>query len=299
MANSMQVDDAARAHRSARGWEEVLDGPAPIEGKPASLPSSQFKAHVEDEIKWLRMAHDKNICRQSDNKNLTDVAEGIILQRWIEQGIWKEEWSPSDSFWLSDDWKHEGSPFLDSDGGPSDSSAEEPPVYRLSLALGWGPVPTRARSEWASRGNDKQLREAERNAIREKHRQASRPYQQFFAQISIELEKINAERNGCAPNFLYAQEAYPHYPDGPWGAEPTDHGTLAHERVKKAWISRGIWNNEWSLIPGWFWLHERPTFGYPRNTSDEGVEEHSPTSSEDGSDECSATSSEERSDTFE
>lgn len=96
------------------------------------------------------------------------------------------------------------------------------------------PKPRRPKSD-----NEKQ-RIAERRAVREREREASRPYHQFVYQISKERERIQDESaNGE-------------------GTDAADINTRAYENVKNTWTKRGIWNGRWGILPGMSWKHEGP-----------------------------------------
>jgi hypothetical protein len=96
------------------------------------------------------------------------------------------------------------------------------------------PKPRPAKSD-----NEKRWIE-ERRAVRERQREASRPYHQFVYQISKERERIQEEsENGK-------------------GADAADINTRAYENVKNTWTKRGIWNGRWGILPGMSWKHEEP-----------------------------------------
>ncbi|KAJ5158880.1 uncharacterized protein N7500_008531 [Penicillium coprophilum] len=73
--------------------------------------------------------------------------------------------------------------------------------------------------------------------------ESSRPFHQFIYQISRERERIESDYDfpGAAPV-----------------SAPTDIHTKAYENVKEIWIKRGIWNNQWGILPGLAWKHESP-----------------------------------------
>lgn len=96
------------------------------------------------------------------------------------------------------------------------------------------PKPRPAKSD-----NEKRWIE-ERRAVRERQREASRPYHQFVYQISKERERIQDES---------ANEE---------GADAADINTRSYENVKNTWTKRGIWNGRWGILPGMSWKHEVP-----------------------------------------
>ncbi|KAI1908855.1 hypothetical protein LOZ12_005099 [Ophidiomyces ophidiicola] len=70
-------------------------------------------------------------------------------------------------------------------------------------------------------------------AAHERDAAASRPYYQFFAQVSLEREGIVDDLSGVV-----------------------DIDTQAHISVKNRWVERGIWNSSWTDIPDPKWMHE-------------------------------------------
>ncbi|KAG9232395.1 hypothetical protein BJ875DRAFT_544592 [Amylocarpus encephaloides] len=96
------------------------------------------------------------------------------------------------------------------------------------------PKPRRPKSD------DEKRQITERRVVREREREASRPYHQFVYQISKERERIQEESENWE------------------GANTTDINTRAYENVKNTWTKRGIWNKRWSVLPGMSWKHEQP-----------------------------------------
>ncbi|KAJ5158881.1 uncharacterized protein N7500_008532 [Penicillium coprophilum] len=72
----------------------------------------------------------------------------------------------------------------------------------------------------------------------------SRPFHQFIYQISEERERIEKD---CVAS------------SGTVPVSPSeDVNTKAYETVKSTWLRRGIWNNQWGILPGMAWKHESP-----------------------------------------
>ncbi|KAL7619585.1 hypothetical protein AAE478_010126 [Parahypoxylon ruwenzoriense] len=73
-----------------------------------------------------------------------------------------------------------------------------------------------------------------------REREASRPIHQFFYQVTKQQERLSARDNGdlsvCA----------------------SDISTQAYEMVRASWIARGIWEDDWGVLPGLTWRHEKP-----------------------------------------
>jgi hypothetical protein len=74
--------------------------------------------------------------------------------------------------------------------------------------------------------------------VREREREASRPYHQFVYQISTERERIQEDSTSRED------------------AGAGDINTKAYENVKNTWTKRGIWDRRWGILPGMSWKHE-------------------------------------------
>ena len=74
--------------------------------------------------------------------------------------------------------------------------------------------------------------------MREREREASRPFHQFIYQVSKERERIQSE-------------------SGPIPLHSADINTKAYENVKTTWMKRSIWNTRWGVLPGMSWKHEQ------------------------------------------
>jgi hypothetical protein len=180
-----------------------------MEERHTSYPAEQFEAQEKEEVRRILNADP----RTRDRRNMpiagpewTEATE-TIRRRWIEQGIWRDRWDEagnirSQSYGL---WKH-----------------EEP------LDLG------------TCLGTDTEVESPERQAVREREREASRPYHQFIHQISKERKRIEDE---SALND---------------GVDAVDINTRAYDNVKNTWVNRRIWNERWRILPGMLWKHEEP-----------------------------------------
>lgn len=154
-----------------------------IQEHGASYPSNQLKAQKREEIKCLNEAAwnltDRN---QLVGKDISKVVEENVKKRWVEQGIWNEKWKTRTP-WR---WKHEepldpdSEPEADSDAG-FEASLFYPPSER--------PV-TKPRQP---RSAEELQQTAQRRLVRNRQREASRPYSQFIYQMSKERERIQNE----------------------------------------------------------------------------------------------------------
>lgn len=146
--------------------------------------------------------------------NAFTMAHENVKKRWVEQGIWNNNWN---QFALGR-WKHEEPLQAGSD---SETNSEEEPSSLFSF------FPKKRQPEQGRLKSEEEKRQvAKRRLIREREREASRPYHQFVYQISKERERIQDESTSgqgtgvCLPDL----------------------NTKAYENVKNTWTKRGIWN---------------------------------------------------------
>jgi hypothetical protein len=196
----------------------------------ASYPREQFSAQTSEELERLwdadpRMGGRRPIAIKGTHDKM---AHETVKKRWIEQGIWNNKWNN-----MADGrWKHEEPLEVESEL-ETDSEAESSSRF-FSFPPRPQPKSRRPKSDVEKR------RIAERRVVREREREASRPYYQFVYQISKECERIQEESvNGE-------------------GTITADINTRAYENVKNTWTKRGIWNGRWGILPGMSWKHEEP-----------------------------------------
>lgn len=166
--------------------------------------------------------------RAGDNHN--KIAQEKVKKLWVEQGIWNPRWNQ----FAAGKWKHEEPLELESESETDSETKSSRPLFPLHR-----PRPRRPKSDKESR------RTQERRIVREREREASRPYYQFVYQISKERERIQDE--------LRAGEGA--------GMSIVDINTTAYENIKNTWTKRGIWNKRWGILPGMSWKHEEPLEG--------------------------------------
>ena len=85
-------------------------------------------------------------------------------------------------------------------------------------------------------------RETERQAVDYQHRQSSPPCYQFLSQFCQEREWI--KMGLCDQDHEQDQQ--------------TNLDTKACEILKSRWIRNGIWDDDWTFVPGTSWRYERP-----------------------------------------
>lgn len=204
----------------------------------ASEPYYQFLDQRTDEKDDIIEADLNRTHRLRVGDNPSKIAYENVKRRWIEQGIWNNKWN----IYAHGRWKHEERLELESEsetGSEAASSPPPPPLFSFSMEQPQPkpPKPRRPKSD------EEKRRIAERRIIREREREASRPFYQFIYQISKEREWIQDE-----PTMMR-------------GVDSADINTRAYEKVKNTWNRRGIWNRKWSIMPGMSWKHEEPFVG--------------------------------------
>ncbi|KAI0860807.1 hypothetical protein F4860DRAFT_524735 [Xylaria cubensis] len=228
----------------------------------ASLCHRQFEIQVFEEVNRYD-EDDDEIHKVPIGVDYTTYARECIKKRWIEQGIWNKKWRWGGGTWGGPawKWKHEE---------PLEPAPELQPVSETETKCPfYSPFPWIMRSEPETAeeenseaddseedGSDEEDREEEHKEakddeetqrirkardLREREREASRPFYQFVYQLSKEREKIQqrSRRNGESIT------------------DPDDISTIAYEATKNIWIKRGIWDEKWGIMPGMSWRHEQ------------------------------------------
>ncbi|KAL8938593.1 MAG: hypothetical protein Q9211_003135 [Gyalolechia sp. 1 TL-2023] len=189
-------------------------------------------AQTSNESKYLVEKQLANPCRYPPGTDIEHMAGQIVKQRWIDQGIWKSTWSEKHH---SPDqrWKHEESlePEHESDPGSAELTGGIFADCRQ-------PEPERVSGDEEKR--QATPRRAERCAIHEREREASRPYHQFIYQVSIERQRIQDDA----------------WPGELTGKATLDINTKAYAIVKHNWIRTQIWDRTWGVLPRTRWKHE-------------------------------------------
>ncbi|KAL2692472.1 hypothetical protein Neosp_002882 [[Neocosmospora] mangrovei] len=211
-----------------------------------SRPEEQFHDEVKEEEIWL-----DDIIGKRDGNHL--LARKRIVERWIDQGIWRNEFQ----FSGPSKWKHE-----------VPNSVESKSEYE-----GDGNAFSLTREEKQSTELE-QLKEAEVDDQEDCVRDASRPFQRFFYQIMVGHKKF-LETMATPPDFKItpkdssedSEEGLKEYYRilGPAIKEKrSQHSpqlpTLVSDILRYKWQRRGIWDNAWGegLPAMTTWKHERP-----------------------------------------
>ena len=196
----------------------------------ASYPRKQFTAQVEEERKriWDADSRMRGMDMLPGDTFRAEACE-TVKTFWIEQGIWNNKWS----YYSIGRWKHEEPLELDIEL-ETDKKAK---FLHSSFSLFSTEPQLKPR---VAKSDEEKRQITERQVIRERGREASRPYHQFIAQVSRERERIQKEsankENTKASNI----------------------NTRAYEIVRNTWTRRGIWNTRWGILPGMSWKHEEP-----------------------------------------
>ena len=188
-----------------------------------SRAGAQFQIQILDELDRMHVARDKGLLQQRSLFDWEEAAEANVKYRWMQQGIWDERWASEPT----KIWKHE---LQDSQLPVRPSKSVEDDAVRKSRTK-------RKRQDSDLEG---EYRETIRSAVDFQNRQSSRPCYQFLYQFCKEREWINMglsmEDQGQSANL----------------------DSRAYENLKSRWIRDGLWDDDWTTIPGTWWRHERP-----------------------------------------
>ncbi|TRX92089.1 hypothetical protein FHL15_006956 [Xylaria flabelliformis] len=209
----------------------------------ASLPASQFDAHIREELRQIDEGNDNNTRPVPIGMEYTTYARNCVKKRWVEQGIWNKDWKwRGGVVWR---WKHEEPPEPELEVQKGLEAEKEIQSNPLPL---WMRRP-RTKTARAEKDNDSGAEDDEETrqlkyacALREHEREASRPFHQFVYQVSREREQIQQQLRRNGGNI----------------EDPADINTRAYEGVKKIWMERKIWDKKWGMMPGMSWKHEQP-----------------------------------------
>ncbi len=188
-----------------------------------SSADAQFVIQIEDELGRIRAAREKGLLQQPDFFDSREAAEANVKYRWIQQGIWDERWESLPH----KEWKHE---LQDRQSSMTPSGSVE----------ACGDTDLRRMHKRKHSELVEGYHELVRRAVDYQNRQSSRPCYQFLYQFCQEREWIKLG--------LIDQDQ----------DQQTNLDTTAYEIVKSRWTRDGIWDNDWTFVPGTSWRHERP-----------------------------------------
>ncbi|KAH8589556.1 hypothetical protein B0O99DRAFT_599837 [Bisporella sp. PMI_857] len=204
--------------------------------RAASLPLNQFLVQVKEEKERIWYADPRTNWMDKISTGGTEEIKAIetIKKRWVEQGIWKDKWDTMAAGRYMDIglWKHEEPLELEPE---SETDTEAEPLPSSFDIFG---MPHKYLKIKRPKSDEEKIRIAERRVVREREREASRPYYQFLYQISKERERIQDEsadkESADAPHI----------------------NTKSYENVKNSWTKREIWITKWGILPGILWKRE-------------------------------------------
>lgn len=211
-------------------------------GKPAPM----FYRESKRELKRLGDQHSeqregrKQTLPWDDRLSYSHNADNNVRARWIEQGIWRNEWGPA---WPIGPPTMEGGICTDKGPRPEGSWTHEltptstPHTAVTSTSRNRRAALPGIRSE---EGSGLSL-EPESLPV---DRDASRPHRQFSFQVSKERE--------------WLEDEYKHKREEP----PMDLYDIALRNMKKVWQDDGTWDSRWDNWPGQTWRHEEPNPEY-------------------------------------
>ncbi|SPQ19490.1 e44a693d-9297-4259-b985-234fd8e695d6 [Thermothielavioides terrestris] len=216
----------AQLLRDERRWQLRLE-------HEASLPCCQFRDQYLEELDRLCALRTYEL--PPDMPDIDKHADSNVRQRWMEQGIWKDEWTGQ--FRPVGPWKHEEPP------GPAESVAEREqldreasrPFYQFMYQV----------------SKERERIEEELNPPK-----APTPPRFGFTKPLFGWPPPLLDRETGAQETRPAPESSAK--QGATATIPPDINTTAYERVKSVWIKRKIWNTKWGVLPGMSWKHEQP-----------------------------------------
>lgn len=135
--------------------------------------------------------------------------------------------------------------------------------------------------KWATLDRDRWLWKHEELFISEhyratdeqrRERDASRPFHRFVYQLNQERDRIQDEYLGSLEPWLREIRVRDTHVPEAWVSRSVN--ARAYQRVKDAWVERGIWYDRWGVMPGMTWKHEhapdlRILFGKPSPSVDD------------------------------
>ena len=188
-----------------------------------SEADEQFAIQITDEMERIRAARDMGLLQQPILSDCREAAETNVRYRWICQGIWDYRWDNRHG----KIWKHELQYFRPP-AAPS-KYAKDTESRRLG---------TKKQREYSDL--EEEYQDNVKSAVDFQNWQSSRPCYQFAHQFCDERQWIKLGLS------KHDQDQHANL------------DTRAYNDLKSRWIRDGIWDDDWTLIPGVWWKHERP-----------------------------------------
>ncbi len=184
-----------------------------------STADEQFAVQKNDELDRILKARDMGLLQQPSPFDWEQAAEANVKYRWMRQGIWDDRWDEQPN----KIWKHE----------LEDLSQ---PTWLLTTTKD-----TNSETKHRKYSDlEDEYQEIAQFSVDVQTRQWSRPCYQFIHQICEERQWIKLGFNGQDQDQRF------------------DLDTKAYENTRSRWVRDGIWDNDWGVIPGVSWKHERP-----------------------------------------
>ncbi|ERT00365.1 uncharacterized protein SPSK_09095 [Sporothrix schenckii 1099-18] len=219
-----------------------------LRGWGASMPTNQFRHEVQAERrKLMEPGDDTHI-----HWNTANVARETVKARWQAWGIWEPRWEVEPH----GHWRHQTplspEPLTDLD---TDDEDHEDVYYRedaRSNLFGIKKMPSRVRTGYEQ--EEAELRQRARMAERRYEHDRTRPLHVFFCHVAYEGERLFDSEQQPEQEPPEQEQEQAGRPDDTRVA--VDIHTAAYQRVKAQWSERGIWNDQWGVLPGMTWKHE-------------------------------------------
>ena len=192
-----------------------------------STADEQFGIQINDELDRMRAARAMGLLQQPSLSDWREAAEANVKYRWMHQGIWDYRWDSRPH----KIWKHELEHFPPPVGSKSAIDTE-------GRRLG-------TRKKRTLSDLEDEYQDIVRSAVDFQSRQWSRPCYQFVHQFCEERQWI---KMGLSKHDQDQHASI---------------DTRAYKNLKSRWTRDGIWDDDWTLVPGVSWKHERPRKNAP------------------------------------
>ncbi|KAK4094304.1 hypothetical protein Purlil1_909 [Purpureocillium lilacinum] len=155
-----------------------------------------------------------------------EMAERLVRARWVEWGIWSEEWKDEPEGGARWDTDH----VVPIDLNDYEDFMSGAKMQRETVERGSSP----------GSGNQAIADPAPEPVGTTQHRDDdnSRPYNLFLLLVGVERQRLR-RRSAIK-------------------SDPHDINTQAYNVVRKEWEKEGIWRTTWGTLPGMTWKHEHP-----------------------------------------
>ncbi|KAK5996097.1 hypothetical protein PT974_04524 [Cladobotryum mycophilum] len=196
----------------------------------SSMPCSQFMYQYREAYESL-----------SRGGTYHERAEQSVRMSWEEQGIWREEWNNAKP---GSKWKHEEPLEIEGESGSEWDSDIETHIS-----------PSRS----SSRGSRKKTSRRQPERYWKFQRQADWKQELNPGPPVLDSPRFNPIFNARdARAQSERRQLRENWRQTPLAPIPHDISGLAYERLKSAWVKRGIWDDRWGVLPGKCWQHEQP-----------------------------------------